>query len=332
MTANKKKIAQNGIFTNVDYMEFVIGGAASCGAVCFSNPLETVKTRMQLQGELKAKGHYAVTYRNVFDAFIKIGRHEGLRSLQKGLSPALAYQLSLNGTRRGIYQAIVSAGFVETKPGGGTNLWASTMAGGVAGCISACISSPWFMFKTQFQSEAASAIAVGHQRHYASLRQAVAQVVREQGFKGLYRGATGITIRVTCGSAAEMPSFALTKEFLDKYQIMAKGTFMNAAVSSIISGIAVTVAMCPFDVVTTRLYNQGLDAKGKGLLYDNFFDCVWKILKQEGPFGFYKGFGALLFRLGPHTLLSLMLWDAMRVRYNRYKLRDLPSEEIKVKI
>lgn len=41
----------------------VIAGvaAATAGAIC--NPLEVVKIRMQLQGELKARGQYAVHYR-----------------------------------------------------------------------------------------------------------------------------------------------------------------------------------------------------------------------------------------------------------------------------
>ena len=38
-------------------VEFLLGGLATCGAGLFTNPLEVVKTRMQLQGELKV-GRY----------------------------------------------------------------------------------------------------------------------------------------------------------------------------------------------------------------------------------------------------------------------------------
>ena len=33
--------------------ECLTGGVAACGATLFSNPLEVIKTRMQLQGELQ---------------------------------------------------------------------------------------------------------------------------------------------------------------------------------------------------------------------------------------------------------------------------------------
>lgn len=33
--------------------ECLTGGVAACGACLFSNPLEVIKTRMQLQGELQ---------------------------------------------------------------------------------------------------------------------------------------------------------------------------------------------------------------------------------------------------------------------------------------
>jgi len=57
--------------------ECVTGGVAACGATIFSNPLEVVKTRMQLQGELQSRGTYAVHYRNVFHAFYNIAQGDG---------------------------------------------------------------------------------------------------------------------------------------------------------------------------------------------------------------------------------------------------------------
>ena len=42
-------------------MEFVLGGVAAAGAGFFTNPLDVVKTRIQLQGELRNRGSYKVS-------------------------------------------------------------------------------------------------------------------------------------------------------------------------------------------------------------------------------------------------------------------------------
>ena len=79
-----------------------------------------------------------------------------------------------------------------------------------------------------------------------------------------------------------------------------------------VSGVVLVAFIAPFDVVSTRMYNQGTDSKGKGLYYRGVGDCFVKMYAKEGLWGFYKGWGAQLFRLGPHTVLNLIFWDALR--------------------
>lgn len=83
-------------------MEFVIGGTAAVGAGFFTNPLEVLKTRMQLQGELQAKGKHAVHYKNILHAGYVVAKNDGILALQKGLVPALWVQWILNGVRLGM--------------------------------------------------------------------------------------------------------------------------------------------------------------------------------------------------------------------------------------
>lgn len=61
----------------------------------------------------------------------------------------------------------------------------------------------------------------------------------------------------------------------------------------------------------------GVDANGRGLLYKSYFDCVEKILRSEGPLGFYKGLGPSYVRLGPHTVLSLVFWDYFKEMHSK---------------
>ena len=81
--------------------------------------------------------------------------------------------------------------------------------------------------------------------------------------------------------------------------------------ASMLSGVFVAIIMTPVDVVSTRLFNQGVSSTGRGLMYNNIFDVFIKVFRQEGFAGFYKGIGAHYFRIGPHSILSLVFWDKL---------------------
>ncbi|XP_032946752.1 solute carrier family 25 member 35 isoform X2 [Rhinolophus ferrumequinum] len=247
-------------------MDFLMSGLAACGACLFTNPLEVVKTRMQLQGELQSPGTYQRHYRNVFHAFITIAKVDGLAALQKGLAPALLYQFLMNGIRLGTYGLAEAGGYLNTAEGT-LSLSRSAAAGALAGVMGAYLGSPIYMVKTHLQAQAASEIAVGHQY---------------------------------------------------KHRIFPPQSWKGALTAAMVSGIVVVLAMTPFDVVSTRLYNQPTDVQGKGLMYRGILDALLQTARTEGIFGMYKGIGASYFRLGPHTILSLFFWDQLRILYYTY--------------
>ena len=91
----------------------------------------------------------------------------------------------------------------------------------------------------------------------------------------------------------------------------------NALLATIASAMMNTTFMTPFDVVATRMYNQGVCSKGKGLTYTSVPNCFLQIFQTEGLWGFYKGWGPQFLRLGPQTVLSLFFWDRLRYLYKR---------------
>ncbi|XP_028911812.1 solute carrier family 25 member 35 isoform X1 [Ornithorhynchus anatinus] len=247
-------------------MDFLLSGLAACGACLFTNPLEVVKTRMQLQGELRAPGSYPRHYRNVFHAFLTIGRVDGPAALQRGLAPALLYQFCMNGIRLGAYGLAEAGGYLR-GPDGGLSPVRSAAAGALAGVMGAYLGSPIYMVKTHLQAQSVSEIAVGHQYNH---------------------------------------------------QLFPAQSWQTALASAMVSSVVVVLAMTPFDVASTRLYNQPTDAHGKGLLYRGLVDALTQIARAEGFLGLYKGIGAAYFRLGPHTILSLLFWDQLRHLYTRH--------------
>jgi len=71
-------------------------------ATCVVQPIDLIKTRMQLSGELGAKAEY----KNSFEAMLGIVKKEGVRNMYKGLSAGLLRQATYTTARLGAYDWI----------------------------------------------------------------------------------------------------------------------------------------------------------------------------------------------------------------------------------
>ncbi|XP_012295530.1 solute carrier family 25 member 34 isoform X1 [Aotus nancymaae] len=286
-------------------VDLVLGASACCLACVFTNPLEVVKTRLQLQGELQARGTYPRPYRGFMASVAAVARADGLWGLQKGLAAGLLYQGLMNSVRFYCYSLACQAGLTQ-QPGG------TVVAGAVAGALGAFVGSPAYLIKTQLQAQTVAEMAVGHQHNHQTLLGALETIWRQQGLVGLWQGVGGAVPRVMVGSAAQLATFASAKAWVQEQQWLPADSWLVALAGGMISSIAVVVVMTPFDVTSTRLYNQPVDRAGRGQLYGGLTNCMVKIWRQEGPLALYKGLGPAYLRLGPHTILSMLFWDELR--------------------
>lgn len=94
-TAPKGARAAGAIGTSTPLKGFFFSWVSVCVAETITLPTDTVKTRMQVQGELGA----VKVYRNSIHAATTIAKTEGVAALWKGLGPALVRQ-SVYGTFR----------------------------------------------------------------------------------------------------------------------------------------------------------------------------------------------------------------------------------------
>ena len=56
-------------------------------------------------------------------------------------------------------------------------------------------------------------------------------------------------------------------------------------------------------------------------MYKSVVDCTRKTYLEEGFIGFFKGWTANWFRLGPHTLLLLVFWDQLKYYHLLYETK-----------
>ncbi|XP_068899055.1 solute carrier family 25 member 35-like [Tenebrio molitor] len=299
-------------------MDFLIGGLAAMGATVFSNPLDVLKTRLQLQGELKPRGQHAVYYKHALHAAYVIVKNEGILAMQKGLGPALLMHGVRNSIKLGSYQWLTTNGYVCDSEDR-TIFYRSLLASGFGGAAGAFCGSPLFQITTQMQSQAADKIAVGHQHGHSGLVQAFQTIYFRYGMQGLWRGASANILRTVVGASAQLTTFAKSKDVLRKnHELFQHSTVLTAFVASIVGGTCQTIFQTPFDLVCIRLNNQPVDASGKGVLYNGMIECFAKTCKSEGVLGLYKGVGVNYMRIARHTGFCLVFWDLLKEFQHTY--------------
>lgn len=203
--------------------------------------------------------------------------------------------MGLNGCRLGFYEPmrktltplVYKDASIQSVP---INLF----SGAVSGAIGAIVGSPFFLVKTRLQSYSPF-LPVGTQHNYRNAWDGLSQIYRGEGVRGLYRGLVPAVVRTSFGSSVQLPTYFLAKRQLMKHIGMEEGIPLHLA-SSTASGFVVCVFMHPPDTVMSRMYNQ------TGNLYSGAFDCLFRTIKTEGVLAIYKGFGAHLARIWPHTV------------------------------
>lgn len=81
--------------------------------------------------------------------------------------------------------------------------------------------------------------------------------------------------------------------------------------ASMISAVATSTASLPFDNIKTKLQKMKRLPDGT-LPYSGFLDCVFKTAAREGVTGFWAGLPTYYFRVGPHSIITLLSSEYLR--------------------
>ncbi|XP_042568200.1 solute carrier family 25 member 34 [Cyprinus carpio] len=144
-------------------------------------------------------------------------------------------------------------------------------------------------------------------------------IYRREGVTGLWRGVNGAVPRVMVGSASQLATFSSAKDWVTRAQWFDPHSCLTALTAAMISGVAVTITMTPFDVISTRLYNQPVDEFKRGVCSVWFVFFVFMVCVCDGVVVLYKGMTPVFVRLAPHTVLSMLIWDVLRQRALLYR-------------
>lgn len=279
--------------------DFAKGGAAGLMATCVVQPIDLVKTRLQLVGEggsaqkLGVKG----VVRNVI-------KEEGIFGFYNGLSAGLFRQATYTTTRLGLYTVFMRSAEQSRGPHAPPLPFVMKAAlGSTAGAIAAIVGNPAEVALVRMTADGSRPPEL--RRGYRHVFDALFRVFKEEGVRGLWKGTSATAARAAVVNGAQLGGYSQGKQFLLGTGRFEEGISLHFT-ASLYSGFLATCASLPMDTIKTRVQNSG--GQG-GIVYAGPVDCAKQLIKAEGPLALWKGFTPFFFRLAPHTILTFIFLE-----------------------
>jgi len=274
---------------------FANGGMSGMAATCIIQPIDMVKVRLQLG----AKGSPLAVAQGII-------AKDGVGGLYKGLSAGLLRQATYTTARMGFFNMFSDE---LKKMNGGQNipLYQKALAGLGAGGLGALVGTPADLTLIRMQGDAT--LPVEQRRNYKGITDAFTRIVREDGVKGLFKGATPTIARAMSLNMGMLATNDQAKEVLEASGLK-KGSTPVVLGGAFIAGFVAAACSLPFDFVKTRLQKMTPNPDGT-LPYSGSVDCALKVIKGEGPLTLYTGFPTYCVRIAPHVVFTLLFMDAL---------------------
>lgn len=291
-------------------VKFLFGGSAGMFATCFVQPLDLVKTRMQVTKTVAGKKPSSAS------VLLGVVKNEGVATLYTGLSAGLLRQALYTTTRLGIYTSLFET--FSSPDGSPPGFFMKCALGMTAGATGAFVGTPAEVALIRMTSD--GSLPVDKRRNYKNVFDALARMTKEEGVTTLWRGATPTMGRAMVVNAAQLSSYSQAKQAILGTGYISEGIFCHF-VASMISGLVTTICSMPVDIAKTRIQNQKyIDGKPE---YKGAMDVLTKVVKNEGILSLWKGFTPYYFRLGPHTVLTFIFLEQMNRLYKVHILGQI---------
>lgn len=216
--------------------EIFAGASAGGCQVIFTNPLEIVKIRLQVQGEV-AKTVEGAPRRSA----MWIVRNLGLVGLYKGASACLLRDVPFSAIYFPTYSHLKKDFFGES-PTHKLGILQLLTAGAIAGMPAAYLTTPCDVIKTRLQVEAKKGEAT-----YTGLRHAASTIWKEEGFTAFFKGGPARIFRSSPQFGFTLAAYEVLQTVLPmpgKKPEMPKAT--TSGVSDAISTVSGNLDNSPF--------------------------------------------------------------------------------------
>lgn len=297
---------------------WLCGGVANAVTSALLNPLDVVKTRLQMgHGERSLVS-------SIHSAWAEKGLWRGL--YQPGLSASMIREMMSSGPRAGLYTPVRDFAIKQTGAPS-DSLLVKLVSAMVCGIVGSVIANPFDVVKVRLMAAAPT----------SSPPPTTLSVLRSlhstEGTAGLYRGLVPSTLRGCFIAAGELGTYDVVKtELRRRYSGPGPGqegeSIWLHITASLVTGVVAAVVASPFDVLKSRFMagdvDTGVSGSGvggvgrdssssiKGSQRRSVVRAARSLFEQHGYRVFLLGVVPSYLRLGPHALICFPLFERLR--------------------
>uniref|UniRef100_A0A8D3ATH3 Mitochondrial glutathione transporter SLC25A39 n=1 Tax=Scophthalmus maximus TaxID=52904 RepID=A0A8D3ATH3_SCOMX len=241
----------------------------------------------------KTPTHFSGT----LDAFVKISRHEGLRSLWSGLPPTLVMAVPATVIYFTCYDQLRD--FLRFGLGFQGN-HVPLVAGALARLGAVTVISPLELVRTKMQSRPLS---------YGELRVCIRSAVARDGLLSLWRGWGPTVLRDVPFSALYWFNYELVKARLCEQSGTPQANFSISFTAGAVSGAIAAILTLPFDVVKTRRQIQMGEMDTRAGLTTSTWHMMKEIWAELGYRGLFSGFLPRVIKVAPACAIMISSYE-----------------------
>ncbi|KAJ2906023.1 mitochondrial carrier protein RIM2 [Zalerion maritima] len=317
------------------WAHFVAGGIGGMTAATLTAPLDVLKTRLQsdfYQQQLRASRAAAArtglhparaALHHLSETVQILGgvyRIEGWRALFKGLGPNLVGVVparAINFFTYGNSKRLLT----DHLNGGQEAAWIHLSSGIMAGVVTSTATNPIWLVKTRLQLDKTS-VEEGQKgrRMYRNSFDCIRQVLRTEGFTGLYKGMSASYLGVAESTLQWVLYEQMKKSLVEREELRVKSgrektgwdkaiDWTGNAGSAGGAKLVAAVLTYPHEVARTRL-RQAPMAGGRPK-YTGLIQCFKVVWKEEGMIGMYGGMTPHLMRTVPSAAIMFGMYEGI---------------------
>ncbi|XP_023169820.1 peroxisomal membrane protein PMP34 [Drosophila hydei] len=301
---SQSKISQ--VFSYQNWVHAVSGAAGGCIAMSTFYPLDTVRSRLQLE----ESGEVRSTKRVIKEIVL----NEGFQALYRGLGPVLQSLCISNF----VYFYTFHALKMVTSNGvrGQQSAWKDLLLGSIAGIINVFTTTPFWVVNTRLRMRNVAGTSDEVNKHYKNLLQGLKYVAKTEGLPGLWSG-TIPSLMLVSNPALQFMMYELLKRNLQIFTGGEMGSLSFFVIGAIAKAFA-TVFTYPLQLVQTKQRHRTNDMTntpstsqqaGKQQTTPSMLELMVSILKHQGIGGLFRGLEAKILQTVLTAALMFMAYE-----------------------